>query len=124
MKIYVVTNPELGWDCVVACYTDYSDAIEDYPEEDGYIVHEQELTKKSNETVTITQQTSEMYTQYNVELNTQDEFNSIISFNRDKISVSGGIGRYDFEKLIQMLQFEDYTITYRGKYGYTMEKIK
>jgi len=59
MKIYVITDPELGWDCVVGAYTDYREAYEsvggknpgNYPDVDEedihpYMVHEVELIGK------------------------------------------------------------------------------
>ena len=38
-KVIVVTNPELGWDCVVGVYTSEEDARNEYDEDDGYFFH-------------------------------------------------------------------------------------
>jgi len=35
--VIVVTNPELGWDCVVGVYASEEDAENENPTEDGYI---------------------------------------------------------------------------------------
>lgn len=45
-RVYVVSNPELGWDCIVAVY-DWGNIIlkelqERYPE-DEYVIHERIL---------------------------------------------------------------------------------
>tara|TARA_R110002126_G_scaffold262931_1_gene405919 strand:- start:341 stop:478 length:138 start_codon:yes stop_codon:yes gene_type:complete len=37
--VIVVTNPELGWDCVVGVYASAEDAENECPEDDGYIHH-------------------------------------------------------------------------------------
>ncbi|AVH84980.1 hypothetical protein RsoM2USA_51 [Ralstonia phage RsoM2USA] len=42
MEITVVTNVELGWDCVVAVYGSEvsQDWLEtEYPDDDGYVLH-------------------------------------------------------------------------------------
>ena len=44
--IYVVTNPELGWDCVVGCFSD-SDSIAEYLED-----HYQEFLEETQSTYT------------------------------------------------------------------------
>ena len=43
MIVYVVTNPELGWDCVVGVYTSEEVARKEYPDEDSYIIHRKNL---------------------------------------------------------------------------------
>lgn len=41
--VYVVTNPELGWDCVVAVYdaneVQVGELEAEYHEDDGYVIH-------------------------------------------------------------------------------------
>ena len=43
VEIIVVTNPELGSDCVVGCFVDSDQAELEYPEDDGYVHHYQGL---------------------------------------------------------------------------------
>lgn len=49
--VYVVTNPELGWDCVIgvydAKYVTLLSLQEEFPE-DEYVIHEQTLETKHN----------------------------------------------------------------------------
>ena len=40
-KLYVVTNPELGWDCVVGVYTDKEYVDYKYGNKEEYIIHEE-----------------------------------------------------------------------------------
>lgn len=45
MKVFVVTNPELGWDCVVGVYTDKKYVNTKFRDRDEYIIHEQSLSE-------------------------------------------------------------------------------
>jgi len=56
MKVFVVTNPELGWDCVVNVYTAESEEqVEEHLSElygipvdkvqEEYVIHEEVLTE-------------------------------------------------------------------------------
>lgn len=48
-EIYVVTNVELGWDCVVGVYEDKEEAQKKVDSGEQYILHEEYLIEKSNE---------------------------------------------------------------------------
>lgn len=46
MKVYVVTCPDLGWDCVVGVYTDVSiEELKAEYEEDCYVITEKTVEK-------------------------------------------------------------------------------
>ena len=45
MIVYIVINPELGWDCVCGVYTSEEVARKEYPDEDSYIIHEEILDR-------------------------------------------------------------------------------
>ena len=42
-RVIVVTNPELGWDCVVGVYTSEEEIDEEFTEDEGYVYHYKSL---------------------------------------------------------------------------------
>ena len=44
-KIYVVTNPELGWDCVVGVYENEEYVNYHYGDKEMYVIHTQQILK-------------------------------------------------------------------------------
>ena len=43
--VYVVTNPELGWDCVVGVFTDKDYVENKYKKKDMYVIHTETLSE-------------------------------------------------------------------------------
>jgi hypothetical protein len=41
--VYVVTNPQYGWDCVCGVYFSKADAKDEYPDKDQYVIHEKTI---------------------------------------------------------------------------------
>ena len=50
-KVYVVTNPELGWDCVVGVFLDLDYVNEHYGDEDHYVIHNETISTKKSTTI-------------------------------------------------------------------------
>lgn len=128
MKVYVVTGVELGWDCVVGVYTDAEVARKEHPNEDLYVIHEETLVRSS------IGEYDEEYEEYEESLPSSKEsfedreaiskFNEVISSKTNEVSVSKKAALYNVDLLIELLESAGFQITYTGKTGYTMEKIK
>lgn len=129
MKVFVVTGVELGWDCVVGVFTDEEVARKEYPDEDSYVIHEETLDRTK-----IQDYEDDIEEVYDVSLEESDElfenrearakFNEVISSGTNKVSVSKSSSLYNVDLLIELLESEGFKITYAGKTGYTMEKLK
>ena len=44
--VYVVTNPELGWDCVIGVYEDKDFVYKEFSDSDMYVIHTRTIIKK------------------------------------------------------------------------------
>lgn len=121
MKVYVVTGIELGWDCVVGVFTDEDVARKEYPDEDSYVIHEETLNRTTIEDYEedIEENDSSEETK-----ETMEKFNEVISSGINTVSVSKSYSLYNVDLLIELLESAGFKITYTGKTGYTMEKLK
>lgn len=129
MKVYVVTGVELGWDCVVGVFVDEEVARKEYPDEDSYVIHEETLDRTK-----IQDYEDDIEEVYDESLEESDElfenrearakFNEVISSGTNKVSVSKSSALYNVDLLIELLESDGFKITYAGKTGYTMEKLK
>ena len=45
-QVWVVTNPELGWDCVCAVYEREDDISKRYIHDDTYVIHQTTIKPK------------------------------------------------------------------------------
>lgn len=124
-----ITGVELGWDCVVGVFTDEEVARKEYPDEDSYVIHEETLDRTK-----IHDYEDDIEEEYDESLEESDEsytirranekFEEIISSGVTKVSISDNIYLYNVDLLIELLESEGFKITYTGKTGYTMEKLK
>lgn len=124
MKVYVVTGVELGWDCVVGVYIDEEVARKEYPDEDSYVIHEEILDRTKIQDYEddieeiIQEETDELFENREA----RAKFNEVISSRTNKVSVSKSSALYNVDLLIELLESDEFKITYAGKTGYTMEK--
>ena len=122
MKVYVVTNPELGWGCVVGVYTSEEVARKEYPDEDSYIIHTETLVDRYIEDYDEELEEPEETHDEWVDRITREKFVSIIQSSKNEVSVSTNHYDCNGELLRRLLESEGFKVTYVGKYGYTMEK--
>lgn len=130
MKVYVVTNPEAGWDCVCDVFTNKEVAEREYSLE-HYIITEVYLTE-GNDTDEEEQNLEEDTFDYKKE---KIDYNSFWMKDKtkhaikefllcDKISLQFDTNSYDYNAVEDELLKNGYVRTYTGKYGCTLEKVK
>ena len=125
MKVYVVTNPERGWDCVVGVYTSEEVARKEYPNEDTYIIHAKTLVECNiedyEEECDELEEPEETHNEW-CNRKTREKFDSIIKSSKNEVSISTNHNDCNGELLRQLLEYEGFKVSYAGKYGFTMVK--